>query len=339
MGFKMKVFILGDINIDLITNIGVIPKAGEDVRADGMQTSIGGAAVNTSVVYSKLTGQAPFLIGCVGIDQFGDELINSLNGNNINCKFVSRSNTTATGQIMVIVTADGERTMISWRGANEQLLPESIQLGMFEGAHGLYVSGYCFLRPPQSEAAVRVIKLAHQTGLHVFVDTAYDPAIQFPQRFHKVFPFIDTLVMGKEDGISLTGHSEKTEMIKSLLESGIRQVALKIGRDGCVLADKHEVVELSGFEVNALDSTGAGDAFCAGLIVATLNELPILQRAVLANALGALSTTVKGSGLNLPGRDALICFLEEMIKKDLRAELANPIESLLIFLRKEYQRE
>ena len=329
----MRVFVLGDVNMDLAAFVDHFPTIGEDVRAGGYANTPGGGGLNVAVAYSKLDDQAPYLISCVGADYAGDQIVHRLSQIGISSTYISRSHGVPTGQILVIVTPDGERTMVSCRGANEHLSPDTITPDLFEPADGLIVSGYSLLRSPQMDAASRAIQIAHQAGAHVLVDTARDPAIQFPKRFQNIFPWVDTLVVGKEDGMALTGAEEENDMFEKLIEMGIGQVALKKGRLGCVLADHEDTIIQPGFPVKSIDSTGAGDAFSAGLLFATLRGLPLPERAVMANALGAFATTFTSAGINYPAKKDFITFLDQLQMRKLNLETRSRLARVISLLK------
>jgi sugar/nucleoside kinase (ribokinase family) len=101
------------------------------------------------------------------------------------------------------------------------------------------------------------------------------------------------------------------ESVGVLLKLGPDLVGLKLGDQGCVIGSVDGIYLVPAFDVRAVDDTGAGDSFDAGLILGRLGGLTVRESALLANALGALATTVTGAGSSLPGPRAPLSFLEK----------------------------
>ena len=100
----MRVFVLGDVNMDLVAFVDHFPTVGEDVRAGGYANTPGGGGLNVAVAYSKLDDQAPYLISCVGADYIGDQIVHRLSQIGISSSYISRSPGAPTGQILVILS-------------------------------------------------------------------------------------------------------------------------------------------------------------------------------------------------------------------------------------------
>jgi ribokinase len=145
-----------------------------------------------------------------------------------------------------------------------------------------------------------------------------------------LLPHVSTLVVGLEEAAFLTGLDAPRPAAEALLGQGIRRVALKLGGKGGLLLGRKtepgrrtepgqdimpglECVELPVFTVRSIDTTGAGDSFCAGLIYGQLHGLDLAATGRLAAALGALATTVQGAGLALPGRDGVEALLGQPV--------------------------
>lgn len=303
------VVLLGDINMDVFLNIPEIPVRGGDTHVYDLTMRGGGSASNTAVGLARL-GAAARLVACAGTDAWGDTALDGLLRAGVELKHVQRRADVSTGLIFVAVTPDGERTMFSYRGANVRLEPQTITPEVFQGAGVLHLSGYAFLKAPQSEAAWHAVRLAAEAGLRRTLDLGVDPARVPGVDMPRLLDGLDTLVVSAGEACRLTGESGLPAAVQSLLRHGVKTVAVKLGKEGCLLAEQGDTVRIPAFRVTAVDATGAGDAFSAGMIYGLLAGLSLGARGLLGNANGALTATRHGGGESLPDRQALADFLQ-----------------------------
>jgi len=127
---------------------------------------------------------------------------------------------------------------------------------------------------------------------------------------------VTMLFLNRVVGEWLIGRSRVEESVGVLLKLGPELVGLKLGDQGCVIGSVDGIYPVPAFEVQAIDDTGAGDSFDAGLILGHLGGLTVRESALLANALGALATTVTGAGSSLPGPQAALSFMERRRETD-----------------------
>ncbi len=302
------VVLLGDINMDMFLDVPEYPAPGGDTHVYDLTMRGGGSVSNTAVGLARL-GAAARLVACAGDDAWGDAALDGLRRAGVELKHVQRRAGVSTGLIFVAVTPDGERTMFSYRGANARLGPEQITPDIFEGAGVLHLSGYAFLKAPQSEAAWRAVRLAAGAGLRRTLDLGVDPARAPGIDMPRLLDGLDTLVVSAGEACRLTGESELPAAVQGLLRRGVKTVAVKLGKDGCLVAEPGNTARIPAFSVTAVDATGAGDAFSAGMIYGLLAGLSLGARGLLGNANGALTTTHRGGGESLPDRQTLADFL------------------------------
>lgn len=302
--FMPKVALLGDINMDVFLDVPLYPAPGGDTHVYEMSVRSGGSVSNTAVALSRL-GTAAELIGCTGRDAWGDAALAALQREAIDLTHVQRHEGAGTGLIFVAVTPDGERTMFSYRGANALLDGQRITEAVFESVDWLHLSGYAFLRPPQSAAAWRAAQLARQLGIPLSLDLGVEPTRAMGADLPRLLSMLDLLVLSDAEAESLTGSADLSRAVEILLDGGVKSIGMKLGRQGCLAADRSLSVRIPILEVEAVDTTGAGDAFSAGMIYAALAGLGLGARALLGNAYGALAATCRGGGAAVPGRDAL----------------------------------
>jgi ribokinase len=167
------------------------------------------------------------------------------------------------------------------------------------------------LESPQREAAWRASELAAQHGVAVSLDIGLQPALSVAGEIRRLLPRLSICVLGMDEARALVGAGAPEAAIEALVRQGVPTVGLKLGADGCLIGDASGAHRLPGFRVPTVDTTGAGDAFSAGLIFGWLRGLSLPAAGALANALGALATCVWGAGPALPGRFEVLRLLHQ----------------------------
>ena len=313
---------LGDVNIDIIAHVSSYPAKGQEALAHSIGFHCGGSAANTAMALAWL-GLDVVLIARVGADPLAAKALHSLSEAGVAPTALQRDPAAATGLMYIVVTPDGERTMFGHRGANVFTDPNQIRDQDFQGARLFHLSGYALLADPQRSAALLALEIACRHGLTVTLD----PGMSLPQaaldEICALLPAVNVTLPSLVEAQRLTGQTTPEQCAQALLDAGTGVVALKLGKEGCLIATDQGLLRVPGFSVQARDTTGAGDYFAAGLIVGFLGGLDWLSAAVLANALGALAATRVGAGTSLPGAGEVLDLLR-LHRGSSPRECANP---------------
>jgi len=314
-----QVVTLGDINVDIIAHIPRYPPSGGDGLARRASVHGGGSAANTAAVLARL-GVDVGLIGRVGEDPLAEWALAELAEAGVDLSAVQRDPELMTGLMFIAVTPDGERTMFGYRGANARTSPALLDEAYIAAARLLHLSGYALLEGPQREAALRALEVAHRAGSMVTLDVGLEAATKLASEMRDLLPQVDLLFPTLAEAERLTGCGDAGEAIGQLLSWGAKAVALKMGARGCLVGTEEGIFAVPAFAVEVRDTTGAGDAFDAGLIFGRLRGLGWRESALLANALGARRggggglASRQGGGVRLPGgtpRPSLVASLAE----------------------------
>jgi len=317
---KPEIYCFGDINQDVFLNIPHYPKAGGDAIASKIYYQLGGSSTNTAIVLAKFRLQVG-LIGCIGEDYWGGLALEIINEMGIDTKHIFRVPNISTGLIFIPVETRGERTMFSYRGANTRFQPDDITTELFDSVKTLHLSAYNFLEPPQRESSIRAIDKFYDQGGDIVLDVGVAPLTYCKSTLLEISSKISTLVLGEHEANELMGVQSLNDAVKLILDLGVGCVAIKLGKDGCLVANKEIQYRVPGFNVEVRDTTGAGDSFCAGMIIASRTGMSLSAAGILANALGALATSVWGAGTNLPGHSEMVALLNS--QKEYRNRLAD----------------
>lgn len=302
------VVVLGDLNIDALLSVPAYPAPGGDALATASHLGAGGSAANAAIVLAKL-GQPSRLLARLGSDAWADAALRALAQAGVDTQTIQRDGAASTGLFFIPVTPDGERTMFGLRGANVRLDPHTVEPAL-AGARWLHVSGYALLETPQRDAALRALDLAQAQGVPASVDAGRLLAWQHPDLLRRLLPRLALCVLDREAARGVVGEvAGPAEAAEALTAAGVGLAALTLGAQGAYLQSGSQIVRQPPFAVDVVDTTGAGDAFSAGLIFAQLRGLSLPAAATLAAALGALAVQAWGAGPALPGRAEAAAFL------------------------------
>jgi ribokinase len=286
---------LGDVNVDIIAHFAEYPAKGEDALASWTEMHCGGSAANTAMALARM-GTPTNLVARIGLDAWADHICARLDEAGVGRGSLQRDPSAMTGMMYIVVTPDGERTILGHRGANVLVDPNQIDERELAAARLFHLSGYALLSDPQRSAALRALEAARRHGLTVTLDPGMSLPDQAAEEMRTLLPAVDILMPNLAEAQHLTGQAEAGACAQSLLRAGVQVVALKLGREGCLMATREGLLPVPGLAVETQDSTGAGDSFDAGLILGFLGGLKWPSAALLGNALGAMAAARAGAG-------------------------------------------
>jgi ribokinase len=264
----MNTVVVGDVNTDVVVVLAGEPAPGSD-RAAAITTRGGGAGANVAVHLTQL-GMPVRLVGCVGGDPAGAGLIAELGEAGVGLALRTVAGA-ATGTVVSLVERGGQRSMLSDRGANLALTPDDVVVPA-TGGH-LHVSGYTLLDPRPRPAGLAALAAARAAGC----TTSVDPASTGPLEHSGVDRFLAdtagaTLLLPNEDEARLlTGCADVAEAGRALA-ARYPVVAVKLGAAGALWVTTDTLVHRPAHATAVVDTTGAGDAFAAGLLSAWLGR-------------------------------------------------------------------
>jgi sugar/nucleoside kinase (ribokinase family) len=286
--------VLGDVMTDVVCLLSGPLVPGSDSPAP-IRTSAGGSAANTAA-WLAATGHHAQFVGRVGADPAGEVAVAALRTVGVEVR-VAVDPVRPTGTCVVLVGADGERTMVPGTGANGAWSLDDLPTTWGPGTH-LHVSGYALVNPGAREAALEAVRRARNGGATVSVDTASTgPLVNVgPQRFLSWVEGIDLALANAPEASLLSGLADPTDAALALTR-WFATVVVKLGPEGALLAraGSPDIVRAPAPEVAVVDSTGAGDAFAAGFLPAWRSGTDDAAALADGNALGARAVTRAGA--------------------------------------------
>jgi sugar/nucleoside kinase (ribokinase family) len=288
-----RVVCLGDVMLDIAAVLPAPLALGSDTPAP-IRFSHGGSAANTAAWLAGL-GVPCVFAGRVGDDPFGRAAVAALRSHGVIPR-VATDPDVPTGVCLVLIGPDGERTMVPSAGANAALDPADLGPDLLGAEDHLHLSGYALLTEGSRAAALFALRLAGEVGASVSVDAASAEPIRTvgPQRFLGWIPPGALLLANADELAALTGTGDQATGISALVARGL-DVVLKCGGRGSLLGTAAGSWHASGEPAVVLDSTGAGDAFAAGLLAARWGGADLIQALGQANRLGAAAVSKLGA--------------------------------------------
>ncbi len=306
-----RVVVAGNINVDFLLPTARPPAPGENLVAEDLQLQAGGKGANQAVAAARL-GAEVIMVGRVGRDPFGALLRQNLEREGITTDQVSVDQSKPTGSAFVMVLPSGENAILSALGANLQLTPAGIEEA-FAGIEELNLILVQMGIP--LESVDRVVQIGADRDVPVLLDPT-------PLRGHmpRLWRYATIVTPNQSEASAMSGVQvdnigsafAAAEAIHAL---GVRRVVVKLGSRGCVIFDDDGGRRVKAYEIQAVDSTGAGDAFAAALGVAIAEGQDFDDAVILASAAGAIACSKVGAQSSMPDRARVEGFVSRRGKR------------------------
>lgn len=286
--------------------IADLPPRGRMSHVQEVTLQVGGAVGNTGKTLACL-GVPVSAVGRVGVDNLGLFVRDAVAEWALDPQIVEDP-AVPTSSTVVLVHDDGERTFLHALGASSAFKASDISLDHAEalGSRALHVGYALFLPAFDGEPMAETFREARARGLLVSLDVAWNPDADWAS-VRELLPEVDVFCPNAQEAQEITGQSSVAAAAQALFADGVRQVvAVTMGPEGCYIKTEKHSLYLEGFSLPVMDTTGAGDAFVAGLLAAWHRGLPWDEAARVANAAGALATTRPGASEGVGSWDAVM---------------------------------
>ncbi len=300
-----KIVVVGSFNMDLVIKADRRPKSGETLIGNEFAMFIGGKGSNQAIAAARL-GAEVTMVGRLGTDPFGDRFMAEFAKENIDTRYVVRDATLGTGVASPVIDADGENSIIIVPQANMALSPEDVNRASSRIAEADVLLLQMEVPIESSQCAAQ---LAQTNGAQVILNPA--PAGPLHDEF---LAQVDVLTPNELEteflsGVTVTDEEGARRAANVLLDKGISTIVLTLGSRGSLLSTNNQQKLIKGYEIDVVDTTGAGDAFCGALATALGRGAKIEEAVTFANAAGALAVTVLGAAPSLPTSEEIDKFL------------------------------
>jgi ribokinase len=287
------IVVIGSINMDLVLRVPRMPLPGETLTGGAFQTSPGGKGANQAVACARLGTQPVAMIGCLGMDAFGQALRAALVADGVDVSHVTALPGVASGIASILVDANGQNSIVIAGGANELLTPAHIDAALPLLARASIV--VLQLETPLATVA-HAVTLAHRLGKTVVLNPA--PAASLPAA---LLALVDYLVPNEIEAAMLLGaDAEPEDQAAALQTLGCRNVLVTLGAKGVHAAFDSSSRAFPAHAVAAVDTTAAGDTFIGGFVAALASGADPADAIALGQRAAAIGVTRPGAQLSIP---------------------------------------
>lgn len=268
----------------------------DSIRIPSAQMLPGGDAANSSIVLNQLN-KSVSLTAAVGNDSFGNYLVAELERQGVDTSRICVKKGVVTGVSFVLINDTGERTCICTRGNNRELTIDDFDFDLLHsGARHLNLSSL-FGHPKLEQNGLKELFIqAGEAGLTRSADVGYDKHGQGFSWVQPIIEHVDYFLPSYQQAVQLTGENDPKLQTRFIVNhAGERTVLIKLGQEGCFVHEPGKEYLVPAFNVHAVDTTGAGDTFLAGMISALLDGMDTRHCVRYANAAAAINVQHLGA--------------------------------------------
>lgn len=284
------VIVLGSINLDVKALVASYPRHGDTATAKSITMLPGGKGSNQAVAAAKLGGKVAML-GAVGEDGAGRQMLDNLSDWSVDTQFVMRKGNEGTGTFIVQVDQTSENTMVGTLGANDTITAAEVDTALDQ----MEAPVLLMQLETSRESVVAALKAGRRKGMYIILDPA--PADGF---FPEALAYADCVTPNQQEteritGIHVTDKVEAVKAAKAIAGMGPKTVIAKLGAHGSVVLHEGEIYEIDSVKVHALDSVCAGDVFAGALAVNYAQHGDFLKAVNFANKAAAIKVSRVGN--------------------------------------------
>lgn len=297
-----KVCVVGAANIDLISYVPRLPYLGETLHGTEFRMGYGGKGANQAVMAAKL-GADVTMVTKLGRDVFGEGTLENFRTWGVETRFVTSTDEASSGVAPIFVDPAGNNGIVIVTGANDLITTHEIEQA----------------RPAMAEAGVVVCQLEIPVGTTLCAlraarsegtRTVVNPAPARADLPDELLQLSDVFCPNQGEAALVTGREVETlddaaAAARALMERGAGSVVITLGDQGCLVATADGTEHVPGVPVEAVDSTGAGDAFVGALAYLLAADESLSRSAAIANEIAALSVLGRGTQTSFPDRHDL----------------------------------
>jgi len=309
---KIDVACIGILVADVITKpVDKIPAPGLLERVSSIETYTGGCAMSAGIDMAKI-GIKTAVLGKVGNDSFGEFLKDALVKYGVDTRGIAIDENVQTSASVVLSSSNGERSFLHTVGANGTFCYDDVNWDVINDSDIIFVAGTMLMDSFDGECCAKVLKKCKEMGKTTVLDTAWDSQGRWMKVLQPCMEYIDIFLPSIDEAIELSGETEPDKIADVFFGMGVSKVVIKLGSRGCYMRETKdsEPVIIPCFKVKAVDTTGAGDSFCAGFLSAMAKGLSFEECGRFANAVGAHCVMAMGATTGIKSFDEINEFIK-----------------------------
>lgn len=294
----------GALNVDKLYKVNKIAGPEEEGFVIDFKEECGGSAANTMVGLARLGCKVGF-VGKVAMDREGKMLIEDFQKEGVNTEGIIKVKTGRSSTVMGFVDEKGERALYVDSGVNDTIKLEEINMEYVSNTRFLHLTSFVGERSFENQKKIvenlpKEVKVSLDPGA-LYADKGMEKLSSIVKRSYVMMPNAMELKR-------LTEKRDYTAGAEKLLDMGVRVVAVKLGSKGCYVTDGNEKHHIEALKVRVVDTTGAGDAFCAGFLYGLINGKSLYDCGRIGNFVASRCIMKMGARAGLPRLDDLKLF-------------------------------
>lgn len=298
--------VVGSLNMDLIIRVPRFPMPGEAIHGEDLQTACGGKGANQAYAVARM-GRPACMIGCVGVDAFGEAMLENLRAVGVDTQGVIRRAGSASGTAMILVhDTTGQNEIIVASGANRTLTAADVRAAADRLAKSDAVIAQLETSLPATEAAMA---MARQAGrLSVLNPAPFTPLDD------ALLQLCDYLIPNENEtsrlaGVEVRDPESAAAAAQALRARGVRNVLVTLGENGVWVDAEAWRGHVPAFPVAAVDTVAAGDTFIGAFVTRLVEGAAVYEAAQFGCAAAAIAVTRPGAQPSIPSREEVESFL------------------------------
>lgn len=310
---KKTLCVVGLCTVDAIAqHVDEYPSRGGLTMFESLKITTGGNAVNCAIALARM-GFAVDIVTKVGRDASGDLVRSELRRWGVNTAHVVETEDVHTPFSFVCVHRDGQRSFLHTMGANGTLCTEDINLNAVCAADLCLVTGAMLMPSLDGEPTAAVLREARAAGTATILDTSFvdfRTQAQWRAAIEPSLPHLDFFVPSRLEANAFSGHADPARAAEAIIAGGCRNAVIKLDREGAYYHDANGNKGVApAYQVpQVVDTTGAGDCWCAGFLAGLAQDLPLSESLLLGNAVAARCIQHPGASDGIPTLEEMHAF-------------------------------
>ncbi|MGH7781309.1 MAG: carbohydrate kinase family protein [Candidatus Binataceae bacterium] len=304
-----RVVALGAHVLDILGRpVTHIPDGQGGAILDEIRLAPAGSAAGTAVGLAKL-GLSVVSVGAIGEDMLGEVLVRALARFGIDTSYIARKPGVQTSASILPIRPNGDRPALHAIGANPFFTMDDVPWEIIEAAAHLHMGGNDVMRGLGRGGGAEILRRAKAAGASTSMDMLSEGSPKTLEALAPCLPLVDWFMPNADQGCHLTGARSAADAAAILLERGARGVVLTMGGDGSLMMTPRETIRMPAHRITVVDTSGCGDAYCAGFIRAMILGWTPRECMRLANAAAAIVAQGLGSDAGIVDLDHTIRFM------------------------------
>lgn len=308
-----KVLCCGSVTTDLLVKpVDSVPTPGTLRSVDSITTSVGGCATNCAIDLGKIG--VPVAASCrVGEDFYGEFVKSELAKNNVDVAGVTMCGPSPTTLSIVCIQSSGERSFLYNPASTADYCPDDINWDVVDSCDIVFYTGAMLMTAFDGQPCADFLRECRRRGKFTVLDTAWDFDDVWLPKLEAVFDGLDLFMPSYEEAVKLSGEKEPEKIAAFFFARGVKNMIIKLGADGAYIQPQGEEGRICPTyrSIKPVDTTGAGDSFCAGFLAGLAQDWDFDRAAKFANAVGTHCIMKVGASAGIKPMAEILKFMDE----------------------------